>query len=287
MSQDSYFKKFPVINYNNSAAVDLTKRIVFLDNILKNPYLFYPYEIQSSERADQFSYRYYNDQYKSWIVYLGNQIVDPYYEWYMDYDTFNQFIFKKYGNVELAQQKIKHYACNWENADAISISQYEALPITLVKYWEADYQNSNKIMGYKRKKIDQIMNTNSVRSYTVQNTGFKIDEICNIIFDDLTVGTGQVVSEANNTLYVQHTMGTTISTVSSGSYIYGVESKVNTHFTSCRSIMDNMLPEEEVYWYPVTYYAYEENKNAYNKTLKVLDKNYAKTVADNLTDVLK
>jgi hypothetical protein len=287
MSQDSYFKKFPVINYNNSAAVDLTKRIVFLDNILKNPYLFYPYELQSSERADQFSYRYYNDQYKSWIVYLGNQIVDPYYEWYMDYNTFNQFIFTKYGNVELTQQKIKHYACNWENADGISINEYNALPITLVKYWEADYQNSNKIMGYKRKKIDQIMNTNSVRSYTIQNTGFKIDEICNIKFNDSNIGYGQVVSEIGNTLYIQHTMGTTISTVENNSYIYGTESKVETHFTSCRLIIDNMLPEEEIYWYPVTYYAYEENKNAYNKTIKVLDKNYAKTVADNLTDVLK
>ena len=111
MSQDRYFNNFPVINYSNTAAVDITKRIVFLNNVLKNPYLFYPYEIDSYERAEQFSYRYYSDQYKDWVVYLGNQVVDPYYEWYLDYETFKQF---KYAND--VQFEIR-YTINFKGED--------------------------------------------------------------------------------------------------------------------------------------------------------------------------
>ena len=71
MSQDKYFNNFPIITYNSKPAVDITKRVVMLNYALKNPYLFYPYEIIANERPDQFSNRYYEDQYKSWILYLS------------------------------------------------------------------------------------------------------------------------------------------------------------------------------------------------------------------------
>lgn len=288
MSQDRYFNNFPVINYNNTAAVDITKRIVFLNNILKNPYLFYPYEINSYERAEQFGYRYYDDQYKDWVVYLGNQIVDPYYEWYLDYDTFKQFIQKKYGTVELAQTKIKHFECNWENADEITVSRYESLELNLKKYWEPDYQNSKRIIAYKRKQISEIKNTNSVKAYVVEKTGFKHDEICDIVFNNNTIGSGQVMNQSDNNLYIRHVTGTTVSTIDVGvSYILGKESKIKSNFTQCKTIIDIIDPIEASYWMPISYYQYEEDKNAYNKTIKVLDKKYAKQIADNLTDVLK
>ena len=287
MAIDRYFDKFPFTQFNSTNAVDITRRVVFLNSVLKNPYFYYPYEITADERADQFSNRYYKDQYKSWILYLSNEIVDPYYEWYMNQSTFNSYINKKYGDNILASKKIKHYECNWENADNISISAYDALLPTLIKYWEPDYQNSNKIMSYKRKKIDQIISTNSIRSYTVSDINFKVDEICDIIFDNNTTGSGQVLSVANSTLYIQHTSGTTIGEPDINSYIYGQESGVNTSFSNSTVICNNLLPEEKVYWSGITYYQYETAKNEYNKTLKVLDNRHSKIVADNLKTVLK
>lgn len=291
MAVDRYFRSFPLVNYNSKPAVDITKRIVMLNNVLKNPYLFYPYEITANERADQFSNRYYEDQYKSWILYLSNGIVDPYYEWYLTHDEFTYFIAKKYGSADLAFEKIKHYICNWENSDNISISRYDSLPATLKKYWTPDYQNSNKIMSYKRKEINQILNTNSIRCYSVSNTSFINDEIVNIVFDNNNTGKGQILSTFDTKIYIQHTSGVTLESdeisITGGSYIYGQESKVNTSFTSATSIANNLLPEEEVYWTPLTYYDYELNVNEFNKTIKVLDKAYSKQVADNLKDILK
>jgi hypothetical protein len=291
MAIDRYFNNFPIIEYNSKPAIDITKRVVMLNYVLKNPFLFYPYEISENERADQLSNRYYDDQYKSWILYYSNNMVDPYYEWHLSEQELENFIIKKYGSTELALNKIKHYICNWEGHDNISISRYDSLLPTLKKYWIPDYQNSNKIMSYKRKQINQILNTNSIRTYSVANTSFIKDEIVDIVFDTNNTGQGQILSTTDSKIYVQHTSGVTLEnqTVNIGenSYIYGQESKVNTVFTTATNIIDNLLPEEQVYWKPMTYFEYENNINAYNKTLKVLDKAYSKQVSDNLKEFLK
>jgi hypothetical protein len=279
MSQDRYFEKFPIITYNQNNAVDITKRIVFLNYVLKNPYLFYPYEIDSNERPDQFSYRYYEDQYKSWAVYLSNEIVDPYYEWYLDDKTFNEFIKKKYGNIDLYTVKIKHYENNWENANPITPSAYNSLLPTLKRYWEADYQGSNNIIQYKRKQSAQILNTNKMVQYVV-------DDSSNFIKDEIFVLTQcqcQIYSIIGNIIYLQHITGTITGNLT----ITGKESGAVANIISSSLIQDNLAVEEEIYWSPVSYYQYELNKNAYNKTIKVLDKSYAKQIADNLMSILK
>lgn len=293
MSQDRYFDKFPVISYNNTNAVDITKRIVFLNDVMKNPYLFYPYEISADERADQFSFRYYEDQYKSWVVYLSNQIVDPYYEWYMEDSIFNDFVKKKYGDLELAALKIKHYECNWQNDKPISVSEFNSLLINLKRYWEPNFEGSNRIINYKRKKIDQIFNTNKMIKYdVVDSSKFKKEEICSITSTNPAIsGRGQISAIVGNIIYLHHVSGSSIFPLIGGSnptyYLNGRESKATTTITKTTLIQNNLLPEEEIYWSPVSYYQFELNKNAFNKTIKVLDRTYAKQVADNLESIMK
>ena len=151
MSQDKYFDKFPLITYSNNIVVDITKRVTLLDRVSKNPYIFYPFDLSGSERADQFSNRYYDDSYKSWILYLSNNITDPYYEWYLSDDELNNLIEKKYGSIVDAQQKIKYYRNDWENQDPISVSAYDSLSENRKKYWNPEYLNGNKIINYVRK----------------------------------------------------------------------------------------------------------------------------------------
>lgn len=287
MSQNGYFKSFPIITYEGVQAVDITERVVFLKNILKNPYLFYPYDLADNERADQFSNRYYGDSYKSWILYLGNQMTDPYYEWYMSQDVFNQFIEKKYGSVQLAQQKTKYFENNWYNGTTLGINGYDALVPSLIKYWQPVYGYNGKLLSYERKPISQTINTNNIRSYTVANNSFKNDEICTISFNSNTSGQGQVLSVANNVLFLQHTNGNTIGTITSNSYIYGQESTVNTQISTQANVANNLLPEEDIYWSPVSYFDYETAKNEYNKSIIVFDSAYSANVVSALKSELK
>lgn len=289
---EKYFEKFPTITYRNNEVVDITKRVALLERISGNPYVFYPYDIISNERADQLSARYYDDSYRSWLLYIANKITDPYYEWYMHENEFYDFMVKKYGSYYDSQQKIKFYRNNWQNAENIDVSTYNALTVGQKNYWEPVLGYANRIDGYKRKQVDWESNTNKVIKYTVSNSNnFIMDEIVTVVFDQNNTGKGQVLATSNSQVFLQHVSGqfyvsNTVSILPS-SYLYGDESNANIVFTDVLAVANNIAEEELVYWTPVTYFDYENEKNEFNKTIRVIDSNLKQVAADNLEALMK
>lgn len=287
---ERYFEKFPLIQYSNNTVVDITRRAVLLNRVSQNPYAFYDYDISDEERADQFANRYFEDPYQAWILYITNKIVDPYYEWYMSEKEFTEFVVKKYGDLYLSQRKIKYYVNDYTNSEEITVGGYNALTPCMKKYWEPIYGVGSNIVSYQRKKIEWTHSTNKIISYGVSNTSFIKDEIVDIVFDANNTGKGQVLAGKNNNVYLQHVYGTyyvsNTATITGNSYIYGTESGVNTVFTSTAALANNIPEDEFVYWKPVTYYEYEYDKNEYNKSIRVLDKDYAQQISDNLKQLM-
>ena len=280
---ERYFQKFPITNYSNTYVVDITKRATLLNKVYTNPFIFYPYEI-NDERADQLSHRYYDDAYQSWIIYFSNKIVDPYYEWHLNENEFNEFINSKYGSYELAYQKVKFYRNDWVGQENVSVNYYDNLLPDSKKYWEPVYGYSNKTVSYKRVEQDWVVNTNQIVSYTVSaNSNFIKDEICKINLGS-KIGKGQILSSSNTAVFLQHMFGT--YTGSSSGYIYGTESGSNVAFTAVNSAADNISAEEEIYWKPVTYFEYENEKNEYNRTVRVIDKTYEQKISDDLKTLM-
>ena len=135
--------------------------------------------------------------------------------------------------------------------------------------------------------------------YNVANTSFISDEVVNIVWNGNTSGEGQVLSVfPDNTIFVQHVNGFFQESfsvpITANSYIYGQESTVNSSFINnslgayigSTIIAQNLSPEEEIYWVPVTYYDYENELNENNKTIRVLDSRYTSDVVVNLTNLL-
>lgn len=288
---EKYFSKFPQIKYSNTSVVDITKRTAITKLVSSNPYAFYPYDISNAERADYLSYRYYGDSYFSWLIYHTNEIIDPYYQWYLSYDDFNEFITKKYGSIENSHRKVHHYQNNWENNDNISVEDYNALTDGQKNYWDPIYKNKDTVKEYYRKEIDWVSNTNKIISFTVSGSNnFIQDEVCDIVFDPLNTGKGQVTVVSNNEVYIHHVSGTyyTSDTVSinANSYIYGTESSTNSIFTGVSASANNIAEEEIVYWKEITNYEYEYMKNEFNRTLRIMDDSYKEQVAEELDNLL-
>lgn len=288
---DRYFDKFPTITYSNNIVVDITRRVTLIEKVSRNPYVFYPYTIESQERPDQLSNRYYNDPYKSWTIYHANKMLDPYYEWYMSDDELNEFVEKKYGSIYKAQTKIKNYRNDWENQDPISRSDYNALAANQKKYWTPNYGVTSSILDYSRQQIDWYSSTNKIIEYTVSNTSFVQDELCNICLTDNLIGKGQVVATTSTKLYLQHVYGSFYTsdtvTISANSFIYGTESNCNAVVTAVTAIANNISEEELVYWKPITYYDYEAEKNEYNKTVRLIDSKQIDKAVDNVRVLLE
>lgn len=293
---EKYFEKFQLINYANTVAVNLTQRSVVLNSVYSSPNLYYLYNIKPYERPDTIADEYYQDQYMSWILYLTNKMVDPYYDWNLDQDTFDAFIVKKYGSYENASSKIKYFRNNWyTQPEQISVSQYTNIVSangSLARYYNPTYLDDTKNTipnGYIRKREDWEYNTNRVVSYAVANgSAFVSDEIVNVTFSANSTGRGQVSFSNSSTVVLQHLFDSTSNgTITANSYLYGRESKANTVFTSVTSLANNIPSSESSYWDPVTYFQYELEINEKNKSIQVLDKRYSTKISKELKRLMK
>lgn len=279
----SYFSNFPNIFYRNAAAKDITARPFIKTKVLNNTSLFYPYEIKEAERADITSEKIYQTPFYDWMVYLTNNITDPYNEWYMSQYDFNNFIVKKYGTVEFAQEQIKFYRVNWISDDSSKTpAAYEQLPSKLKKYWNAVYdENTGRLLSYVRRQIDVTQTTNRIIELSISNvngSGFqvyeKVQQSSNIY--------GFVVHQTNTSLTIKNV---------SGSFVNGgtITGKITNTTARCddASIIDITIDNDEaVYWDPVSFYAYEEEQNEKRRSINLLVPRYSQKAKTELKSLM-
>lgn len=93
----SIFNFYPYVNYNNTKATHLLVEGDLVDRYMSDYRTFFSYTVKDSERADQIAYRQYGDASYDWVVYLINNITDPYKDWVMEDKQFIAYLEKKYG----------------------------------------------------------------------------------------------------------------------------------------------------------------------------------------------
>jgi hypothetical protein len=285
---EKYFEKFPIITYSNNAVRDITRRAVVVNSVYNSPILYYPYDIQQGERPDNIADRYYKDEYAGWIIHLTNKVVDPYYDWYLDQTTFQDFITKKYGSYTNAISKIKYYRNNWYSyPDPISQVQFDSIDESLKKFYEPVYSDiyySTTPLGYKRKPIDWKRSTNKIIRYAVDGSSYITDEIVDIFDGSTLIGSGQVCGKTAASLTIQHTTGTVTS---SSKTVVGRESKESNAYTTATLVLENIPSIELQYWDPVYLYDYENEINERNKTIQVLKRDYSAQISKELKNLLR
>jgi hypothetical protein len=71
-------------------------RAKILEELQDNALLFYKYSIQEGDTPEIIADKYYEDPYKYWMVLYVNQLMDPLWDWPMDYQIFNDYLIAKY-----------------------------------------------------------------------------------------------------------------------------------------------------------------------------------------------
>jgi hypothetical protein len=104
-----YFNYFPKTYYNldNSkknleVVTNILARFNFDENIKNNSSAFYEYEIKDSDTPEIIATKYYNNPERHWIVLLFNNIIDPQWDWPLNYRVLNEYINEKYSTAEYA-----------------------------------------------------------------------------------------------------------------------------------------------------------------------------------------
>ncbi len=281
---ESLFRKYPAIFYSNTACLDLTRRVT-ISQVTRGPYLFYPLVLKAGIRIDTLADAYYSDPYLEWLILLGNDIVDPYYQWYLDENEFNEYIRDKYGSHEFAIEKTKFWRVNWGESEAeISPTYYEnTLPADWKRYYSPIYGSGSKITTYRRKQEDWFVATNEILqyelTYTVGNS-FSNGEILDLKFSGAPTGGAEAIVSNSSMIMVQHTQGNTVANTTHVVTIVGETSLTEATTDEVTTLAAVVTNSDSKFWSRVSFFDWENEQNEMRKHLKILDKRFALDTAE-------
>jgi hypothetical protein len=149
-----YFNKIPSIitkdyNGNTITLKNILTRATLLPKLETNPLLFYTYTSQDGDTPESVAYKYYDDQYRYWIVLYGNGSLDPQFDWPLSSRQFGDYIISKYTNDAANSLNI--------SANTVSTSQVLYYTQSTVHHYEksiATTDNTTKTQSVKTIEID-------------------------------------------------------------------------------------------------------------------------------------
>jgi hypothetical protein len=209
---------------------------------------------------------------------MSNDIVDPYYGWYLDDYKLEALIVQKYGSIERSIKLIKEYRNNWATDDnELSLSFYTN---NLANEWKKYYSPvwapyGTKVLSYKRKQEDITINTNRILDFTISanngSTAFTNNEIVDIRTTGTnTVGTAQLIYANTTTIRVQNVSGNTSANSSVTKYIIGETTGANVTANAVTTVQENVTEDEERFWSPISFFDYEQELNEQKKHIRLV-----------------
>ena len=112
------FNGVPLVQYNDGFLTDLTN--IILLNWTEGNTFFVEYVIEDGDTAENICYRLWNDSSLSWILYLANGIIDPFFDWPLRSDELVGYVKNKYGDSAIydAHHYTKNgFVVNYDPAD--------------------------------------------------------------------------------------------------------------------------------------------------------------------------
>jgi hypothetical protein len=283
-----YFRNFPTVNYAGFPAINILRRVELNDTVKRYWTAFYPYTTNDGERIEDVAHNYYEDVNFDWLIYHTNDIVDPYYDVPLSQYDFDEYIKKKYTSNRVAQNLILHWKNNYKNDDQlITASTYNAYTAAIKKYWQPVYSFEDNLIGYERKKQDQIISTNKIQdiSFTANCTGtFVVGEW--VSSDDDSSLSCQVVWANTSVVTIQHVQGDwSANNYNFTGQISGAVATCNGDTVTTTS---EVIPAAEViYFSAVNAYDWEVDQNEKKRDLQLIGKSYAADINRQIKEILE
>jgi hypothetical protein len=263
-----YFDRFPIVDYDGDIAKNILARVDFTEKTKRDIYSTFEFTLEEGfERPDLLSYNYYGSSKFDWMIYLTNNIVDPYYDYYKSAEDFKSYMETKYGSNSNARSITLFYRLNWhEDERTITVQQYESLvadeTANARKYWKPKLTNIGAVIGYERIKEDWTVSTNKVLSLslTVSPSGFAVGDRVTQTSTG-AYATIDYIDLENNRLTVKHVSGSFAVNEAEG-------------IKEITLISQNIPEAETEYWYAVNAYEDEKETNELKRNVFVLKSSY-------------
>lgn len=109
-----YFSNFPkdfytFNDYYQNYVTNIAARVSFEQKFINNIAAYYVHRVKDEETPEILAYKMYGNSERHWIILLMNNIVDPFYDWPLNYSSFNKYIISKYNSLEYAMSNNHSY----------------------------------------------------------------------------------------------------------------------------------------------------------------------------------
>jgi len=156
-----YFNTLPKVltpdqNGNYILMTNILTRAKLIEELQDNPMLFYKYNIQDGDTPEIVAEKYYDDPYKYWIVLYSNQIMDPVWNWPLNYEQFLTYINSKYATEAEDAEKTPYEYTN------TTVYAYQKVITTTDSYSEI---STEKIIPLDLATYNSFVETNN--TYTL------------------------------------------------------------------------------------------------------------------------
>lgn len=285
----SFFSHFPTILYSNNATTNIIAKVKFQESVKKNLAVFYSYTVKDGERPDQIAEKYYEDASYDWLVYMSNDIVDPYHEWPRTQLDMENFISAKYGSAANAAMQTAFYRTNYETDDrVISSAAYNALSTGEKQYWQAIVGYNDSVLNYERKQVNLISETNQL--VTLTGTFNDIPAPSSVVKYPFLYGgppnpvLGTVAFANSTTVILKHVTGVW----DAGLMVYaGNNASINATITTANTTTRCIPDAELAYWTPVTWFDYEYELNEAKRNIQLISSVYVNKIERDMKELLQ
>ena len=280
--------QFDIINYNGVPVRNIFTRITFSDLVKKTGAVFYPYTVTEGERPDTIAHQYYDDSRYSWLVYMSNAMFDPYYDWPLTTNEFENFINEKYGQRNVAMEKILFWRDNWRSDDTVKTpSGYNALTSSVRKYFSPVTGFNNSVVSYVRASSDRVVDTNKIIQLSVANSSsFSVGDLISQNTSGVLSGTGEIKFASNNIVLINNIQGQFSNTAGNVGGLVKTRTFTTTNITNSNTISTPISSDELIYWEPVSAYTYETEVNESKRSIKLIDKAYVDQIERELSELV-
>lgn len=245
------FKNFPTITYTLESGKVISIKDFFrkakiegsaLDSIVD----YQKYEILDGERPDVVAAKLYGDGDLHWVFFLVNDF-DNYYDWFMDYETFLNYMSEKYQGQNLMVT---------DSTNLVTTPTYDTTLISTDN--PLGHKHDNKIL------IGETLTSNLGKTVSVLSVDPQFKRV-NVLGDTITAGE-TLTSKVNEDLGTA--MSFTVDSVSDAQD--GIHHYVNS------SGMKRTFGGTG--WTPVTHYTKEYEDNEEKRSIKIIAPSKIRTV---------
>ena len=172
-----YFDTFPLVvasDYKNNAILltNLMARVEIIPSLLRNPLLFYSYDLKESDRPDILSHKYYDDSNKYWMILYANEIMDPLYDWPLTSQQFDAYLKNKYSEAAGGDAFVLTYTTSTVQEYRKTITTYDSTSLeTTSKIVVVDLTTYNSITTGS---ITQTFSSGASVTRTISKTAVSI-----------------------------------------------------------------------------------------------------------------